>query len=840
MLNNMRLGTKLSSICIILVIIPLLLVGGFGLQSLFSFKNKVVGLTSERLEKDAQSTLLAGVKRDGEEVLGFVENIKNDVKKLVSSGTLVSYLEAKTGCSEIWNSSTRKECDRILDGIIDLANIQHASKEPKENTGIDPAIRDSILAKKIGQSGYIFAMDSKGDLLVHPKSDLIGKNVISDLKLTAFQEILDNRSQDKYGWLTYAFEGRQKFCVYTHFPKCDWIVSASGYLDEMSREAATNAKTFLRQDLCQMASVATVKTASGEKLAYPQIRLLDTEGTEDIVVNNGKLVIESELGTRKGTDWFETAKKLPQGAIYVTPVEIAKNTGDPEIRVAAPVYLNNTLRGVVVINANWSLIGDLLSASVYGKTGYGYILNEKGVLITHPKYALKDNNNISDSKYGELATIVRDKMLKGETSVSRYTFEGTDKYAAFTPLILGDNHYVIATTEPFDEFMEIVTEIHGTADHEIHAQILTVLIVVMVLGIIGAVIGILITRSIVVHIKDCVEFTGLLAQGDFSKEMPEAFRKRGDEMGDLARAYHTMVTNTRELLKNVTGGVQTVASSATELSVVSSQTSQSVGTLSGKTSTVAAAAEESSTNTTSVAASMEQATTNLSSVASATEEMSATIGEIASNSEKARSISSEAATQAASVTSLMQQLGQAAQEIGQVTEVITNISSQTNLLALNATIEAARAGTAGKSFAVVANEIKELAKQTAEATEDIKAKIGGVQTSAGSAITDIEKITSVISDVGQLVTSIATAIEEQATVTKDVANNIAQASAGVQEANERVSQTASVSKTMAQDIASVAATSREISAGGEQVQASAVELSKLAEQLSNLVGQFKV
>ena len=352
--------------------------------------------------------------------------------------------------------------------------------------------------------------------------------------------------------------------------------------------------------------------------------------------------------------------------------------------------------------------------------------------------------------------------------------------------------------------------------------------------------SILITRSVVTPVRKSVEITGQLAQGDFSSDVPEVMQNRKDEMGDLARAFQAMISSTRDLIRNMASGVQTVASSATELSAVSAQTSQSVQTMSSKTSTVAAAAEESSANTLSVAASMEQASTNLSSVASATEEMSATIGEIAANSEKARSISADAGAQAATVSSLMQQLGQAAQEIGKVTETIAGISSQTNLLALNATIEAARAGAAGKGFAVVANEIKELARQTAAATEDIKSKISGVQTSAGGAIADIEKITLVINEVSQIVSSIATAIEEQSSVTRDVAGNIAQASAGVKEANERVAQTAAVSKSMAQDIASVNAAAGEIREGGEQVQASAMELSRLAEQLKELTGRFKV
>ena len=353
-------------------------------------------------------------------------------------------------------------------------------------------------------------------------------------------------------------------------------------------------------------------------------------------------------------------------------------------------------------------------------------------------------------------------------------------------------------------------------------------------------IAVVVVRRVSRPIGECVAFTHLLAKGDFSVDVPETLRTRGDEMGELANAFQAMAINTRGLLRSMADDAQTLASAATELSAVSDQTTQSVQAMSSKTATVATAAEESSANTTSVAASMAQTTANLASVASATEEMSATIGEIAANSEKARSISADAGAQAASVSALMQQLGLAAQKIGKVTETIAGISSQTNLLALNATIEAARAGAAGKGFAVVANEIKELARQTAAATEDIKGKINGVQTSAGSAIADIEKITVVINEVSQIVASIATAIEEQSSVTRDVAGNIAQASTGVKDANERVAQTAAVSKGMAQDIAGVNAATGEIRGGGEQVHASARELSKLAEQLKELVGKFTV
>jgi methyl-accepting chemotaxis protein len=352
--------------------------------------------------------------------------------------------------------------------------------------------------------------------------------------------------------------------------------------------------------------------------------------------------------------------------------------------------------------------------------------------------------------------------------------------------------------------------------------------------------GIMVTRSITVPILEVSKLLEFISHGDVTRQVPAQLRQRKDEAGDLSRSMHDMNESLRKLLQNVTGGVQTLASSSTELSAVASQTASGVKELGEKASTVAAAAEEASSNTVSVAASMEQASTNLASVATATEEMRATVTEIASNSEKARSISDQATSQAQNISSLMQQLGQAAQEIGKVTETITVISSQTNLLALNATIEAARAGAAGKGFAVVANEIKELARQTATATEDIKAKIQGVQNSTGGAIADIEKIAGVIREVNSIVTGIAAAIEEQATVTKDVAGNIAQASAGVKDSNQRVSQTAEVSKSIARDVAGINTTVTDLRQGGEQVQASSAELSRLAEQLKATVSQFKL
>ena len=398
------------------------------------------------------------------------------------------------------------------------------------------------------------------------------------------------------------------------------------------------------------------------------------------------------------------------------------------------------------------------------------------------------------------------------------------------------------------EVLEQLIEVENLTFDELSAESLEnakqlerlMLVVTVVAVLLAIALGLLLNRNISGPLHRISTLLATVAKGDFSVNVDPRNTRRGDEIGTLSKSAETLISNMRQVIADLSNNAQTVASSATELSSISTQSAHSVDEMSSRTSTVAAAAEEASANSGSVASAMEEATNSLSSVASATEEMSATIGEIAASSEKARTISTDAAAQANDVSMLMHQLGQAAQEIGQVTETITDISSQTNLLALNATIEAARAGSAGKGFAVVANEIKELAKQTAAATEDIKIKISGVQNSSGSVITDIEKITGVISEVGHLISGIATAIEEQATVTQDVASNIAQASEGVRMANDQVAEISSVSGSIAQDLASVNNATDEIRSGGEQVKESSQELSRLAEQLQALVKQFVV
>jgi len=313
-----------------------------------------------------------------------------------------------------------------------------------------------------------------------------------------------------------------------------------------------------------------------------------------------------------------------------------------------------------------------------------------------------------------------------------------------------------------------------------------------------------------------------------------------DEVGQLGGSFNAFIEKLHQMITDISQGVETLSSSSTEMSSIAEDMSNSSEQTSAKANTVAAASEEMTVNMNSVAAAMEQSSTNLNTVASAAEEMNSTINEIAQNAEKARDITLNAVSKANESTEIMSELSGSANAIGKVVETITDISEQVNLLSLNATIEAARAGEAGKGFAVVANEIKDLAKQTSDASMDIKEKIESIQSSSEGSLSSIEEISRVISDVNDIVSTIATAVEEQSSATSEIAENISQASSGIEEVNSNVNQSSTVASDITKDISDVNQSSNEIAERSNQVKLSAEDLSKLSARLDEMVKRFKI
>jgi len=356
-------------------------------------------------------------------------------------------------------------------------------------------------------------------------------------------------------------------------------------------------------------------------------------------------------------------------------------------------------------------------------------------------------------------------------------------------------------------------------------------------GIVLMAISFFLLLSLFKRLDQTMDITKGMANGDMTLRSEI---NRHDEIGEIKKSSNRLAIYLDDMLTRVYGNSTTIDKSTELLSTLSKDLSHSALDMSEHCNSVAAAAEEMNANMSAIAAASEETSTNINMVAAAAEEMTSTINGIASNADTAQDITREAVKEARTANERVQNLGNAAKTVSKVTETINSIAEQTNLLALNATIEAARAGEAGKGFAVVANEIKDLAKQTADATQEIKEHIDGIQSSSKQTIDVISTITSTIDKVSEIVTTITTAISEQAQATTEISTNVSQAALGIREVNENIAQASTVNSEVTSDISDINTQSEEVAVHSQDVNDVGTEMYALAQQLCELVQEFKI
>ncbi|MBF0228441.1 MAG: methyl-accepting chemotaxis protein [Desulfamplus sp.] len=363
----------------------------------------------------------------------------------------------------------------------------------------------------------------------------------------------------------------------------------------------------------------------------------------------------------------------------------------------------------------------------------------------------------------------------------------------------------------------------------------------IVIGIISIFItGIAITLfsgTIIKPINSAIKQIGETAKGDLTIRLKV---KSEDEIGELAVQFNKFVENLQNIIKQISQHSKIMDSSSNKLLDIATHLYAGIDHTSYMAGNVSASTQVMSENLNNVASTMDISSSSVAAVASMAEEMAATINEITQNTQKSKSISDNAVFQSRDAANKMAELGKATQEITKIVEAITEISAQTNLLALNATIEAARAGESGKGFAVVAGEIKNLAKQTAEATLTIKEQIQEVQTSTALTVKEINHISEVITGVNEIASIIAISIAEQASTTKEIAQNISQTADGIENVNITVSKTTKVAKEITKDIENVNIEAKQMATNSTNIKSSAEGLKNMAEKLSLIVGEFKV
>ena len=326
--------------------------------------------------------------------------------------------------------------------------------------------------------------------------------------------------------------------------------------------------------------------------------------------------------------------------------------------------------------------------------------------------------------------------------------------------------------------------------------------------LIGTILVILVSRSLTRPLAQCVKALNALADGDLGMTIVTGGR---DEVGQMTSALYRAVEGMRSAILSIAGEAAQLRRSSDDMAAASQQMS--------------ATAEETSNQAGVVSAAAEQVSKSVQTVSIATKEMNASIREVAKQATDAAKVATSGVRVATVTNTTVAKLSESSAEIGKVIKVITSIAEQTNLLALNATIEAARVGEAGKGFAVVANEVKELARETARATEDISRKIEAIQLDSREVVAAINEIGSIINHINDIQGTIASAVEEQTLTTREIGRNVGEAAGGASE--------------IARNIQGVADAARNTSQGSHQTQTSARDLSRMAAALSDLVARFK-
>ncbi|MEP6860397.1 MAG: methyl-accepting chemotaxis protein [Deltaproteobacteria bacterium] len=592
----------------------------------------------------------------------------------------------------------------------------------------------------------------------------------------------------------------------------------AAYLDERSGDVITFAKNPLASTGTPEQLTALVTDYIASYPTYDLIVIADKDGkviATNTQTGDHKPVANLVGMSVRGQPWFDSVVSVPAGTGYASQtvetdalaIQALHDSGRELIYSGAVTDDKGQVVRVWSNHLSWPRSIGAIAASELAEmkhagiqTGKIEVVDKTGKLIALAPFQGDNPPSLNLTAMGSEA--------------AKLALAGTAGYGMETDPIVRDTDVVgYAQVKDRNRFKSsgwgVIT--HETAS-EVHARVSGLrdfaLLVFLVAAAFIAIGSFFVARRMTRRMRSVVRVLEQVAAGNLTARARKI--TGADEIAQMTTALHAALDRIGLAFSNI-------GHSAGELTR-SSESISSVGV------TLSSSADDTSRQAGIVAAASEQSGKNVQTVATGTEEMSVTIKEIAKNAAEAAHVATAAVIRAQRTNELVGKLGDSSAEIGNVLKVITSIAEQTNLLALNATIEAARAGEAGKGFAVVANEVKELAKETARATEDIRRKIEAIQTDTASAVDAIGEITAVIGQINDIQNTIASAVEEQAATTNEIGHNL--------------HELAQASNEIAHNVTSVAASASSTSECSMQTLDAARQLQKLARELDGQMSQF--
>jgi methyl-accepting chemotaxis protein len=517
--------------------------------------------------------------------------------------------------------------------------------------------------------------------------------------------------------------------------------------------------------------------------------------------------VEREGYDARKRPWWSNA--VQKDELYVSDPAVDLVRGYTSVPVQWAVHFDDGhLLGVVGIDVLLTTVADMVHTIHYGGEGMAFLVDGSGRMVYYPGIKV---TGAADSGLRKLLDVfsegagfdaVEQQMTGGRRGTARVTWNGKPYLVLFSP--------VHAEQPAMNWSLGMLVPEAALTSPIRRAELFSVVGVILTIGLVAGALILLTSAIVTGPVNGLVERFRDIAggHGDLTQKVEISST---DELGDLGSLFNTFVSGIRDDVTAVAQQSATLASAAEELSGLSQH--------------IASTTEETSSQAGMVSAAAEQVSTNVQSVATASEQMSSSIREIAKSATEAARVAGDAVTVAGETVERFGELMASGEKISRVVEVIRTIAEQTNLLALNATIEAARAGEAGKGFGVVAGEVKALASQTAQATEEIETNISAIRALTEAAGEAIGQVTETIHRINDIQTVIASAVEEQSATTGEIGQNVAEAARGVDD--------------IAQSIAGFAEVAQETASGASSIESAAESLAATAARLQSIVQRFQ-